>query len=143
MVGEAQDGVEAVENQDPMPDVILICQYATAWAVIEATRQIKRNSPHGHRGLTMYEEQQYIFDPSESGATAICSRTRNPANRRTSGRSIGERIAHPPVSRQQNSRVPPHVTEEGKAGGVEHDPTEREITVLRLVADGKTNKPEV
>ena len=71
VVGEAQDGVEAVEKTKTlMPDVILMDVSMPRMGGIEATRQIKREFPHmGIVALTMYEEQQYIFDLVRAGAT--------------------------------------------------------------------------
>jgi two-component system NarL family response regulator len=57
-------------------------------------------------------------------------------------RAISRGVAGSSVGREQDPRrVFTDGPKEGKKPGwVEHDLTEREITVLRLVADGKTNK---
>ena len=70
VVGEAQDGAEAVEKTKTlMPDVILMDVSMPRMGGVEATRQIKREFPHmGIVALTMYEEQQYIFDLVRAGA---------------------------------------------------------------------------
>ena len=70
VVGEAQDGIEAVEKTKTlMPDVILMDVSMPRMGGVEATRQIKREFPHiGIVALTMYEEQQYIFDLVRAGA---------------------------------------------------------------------------
>ena len=64
VVGEAQDGQEAIEKATTLlPDVILMDVSMPRMSGIEATRQIKREFPHiGIIALTMYDEQQYIFD---------------------------------------------------------------------------------
>ena len=71
IVGEAQDGMEAVEKAKALvPDVILMDVSMPRMGGVEATRQIKREFPHiGIVALTMYEEQQYIFDLVRAGAT--------------------------------------------------------------------------
>ena len=91
VVGEAQDGVEAVEKTKTlMPDVILMDVSMPRMGGIEATRQIKREFPHmGIVALTMYEEQQYIFDLVRAGAIGYL-KTLNPHKSwRPSGRSTG------------------------------------------------------
>ena len=64
VIGEAQDGMEAVEKARALlPDVILMDVSMPRMGGVEATRQVKREFPHiGIVALTMYEEQQYIFD---------------------------------------------------------------------------------
>jgi DNA-binding NarL/FixJ family response regulator len=71
VVGEAQDGMEAVEKTRALlPDVVLMDVSMPRMSGVEATRQIKREFPHiGIVALTMYEEQQYIFDLVRAGAT--------------------------------------------------------------------------
>src|ERR671920_880479 len=64
VLGEAQDGHEAVAKaRSLLPDVILMDVSMPKMSGVEATRIIKREFPHiGIIALTMYEEQQYIFD---------------------------------------------------------------------------------
>ena len=71
VLGEAQDGQEAVEEaRSLLPDVILMDVSMPKMTGVEATRIIKREFPHiGIIALTMYEEQQYIFDLVRGGAT--------------------------------------------------------------------------
>ncbi|MDR4473354.1 MAG: response regulator transcription factor [Nitrospira sp.] len=77
-----------------------------AWAALEATRQIKREFPHmGIVALTMYEEQQYIFDLVRAGATGYLLKDSESSQIVAAIRAIYRGgIAHSPVGRQQDPR---------------------------------------
>lgn len=102
VVGEAQDGVEAVEKTKTlMPDVILMDVSMPRMGGIEATRQIKREFPHmGIVALTMYEEQQYIFDLVRAGATGYLLKDSESSQIVAAIRAIyrGESLIHPSVA---------------------------------------------
>src|SRR5579885_1897034 len=146
VVGEAQDGQEAVEKARALlPDVILMDVSMPRMTGVEATRIIKREFPHiGVVALTMYEEQQYIFDLVRAGATGYLLKDTDSAQLVAAIRAIyrGESLIHPSVASKSLAEFS-LLTQKGKGkkpAWVEHDLTEREITVLKLVADGKTNK---
>jgi DNA-binding NarL/FixJ family response regulator len=145
VLGEAQDGQEAVEKaRSLMPDVILMDVSMPKMTGVEATRIIKREFPHiGIIALTMYEEQQYIFDLVRGGATGYLLKDSDSDQIVKAIQSVyrGESLIHPAVASKILAEFSLLAQKKGKkAGWVEHDLTEREITVLRLVADGKTNK---
>jgi two-component system, NarL family, response regulator DegU len=145
VVGEAQDGQEAVEHVRTLePDVVLMDVSMPRMGGVEATRIIKREFPHiGIIALTMYEEQQYIFDLVRAGATGYLLKDSDSAQIVKAIESIyrGESLIHPSVASKILAEFSLLAQKKGKrASWVEHDLTEREITVLRLVADGKTNK---
>jgi len=145
IVGEAQDGQEAVEHVRTLePDVVLMDVSMPRMGGVEATRIIKREFPHiGIIALTMYEEQQYIFDLVRAGATGYLLKDSDSAQIVKAIQSIyrGESLIHPSVASKILAEFSLLAQKKGKrASWVEHDLTEREITVLRLVADGKTNK---
>jgi len=145
VVGEAQDGQEAVEKTRALePDVILMDVSMPRIGGVEATRIVKREFPHiGIIALTMYEEQQYIFDLVRSGATGYLLKDTDSSQIVSAIRAVyrGESLIHPSVASKILAEFSLLAQGKGKKRlGVEHDLTEREITVLRLVADGKTNK---
>jgi len=145
VLGEAQDGQEAVEYVRSLePDVVLMDVSMPRMGGVEATRIIKREFPHiGIIALTMYEEQQYIFDLVRAGATGYLLKDSDSAQIVKAIQSIyrGESLIHPSVASKILAEFSLLAQKKGKkASWVEHDLTEREITVLRLVADGKTNK---
>ena len=145
IVGEAKDGGEAVEKaRQLLPDVIVMDVSMPGMTGVEATRIIKRELPHiGIIALTMYEDQQYIFDLVRAGATGYLLKDSDSTEILAAIRPIskGESLIHPSVA--SKILVEFSLLSEGKGrrkSMLEHDLTEREITVLRLVADGKTNK---
>jgi len=145
IVGEAADGGEAVEKaRQLLPDVIVMDVSMPGMTGVEATRIIKRELPHiGIIALTMYEDQQYIFDLVRAGATGYLLKDSDSTEIVAAIRAIskGESLIHPSVASKILAEF--SLLAEGKGrkkSFLEHDLTEREITVLRLVADGKTNK---
>jgi len=145
VLGEAQDGQEAIEKaRSLLPDVVLMDVSMPKMTGVEATRIIKREFPHiGIIALTMYEEQQYIFDLVRGGATGYLLKDSDSDQIVKAIQSVyrGDSLIHPAVASKILAEFSLMTQKKGKKSGwVEHDLTEREITVLRLVADGKTNK---
>lgn len=145
IVGEAKDGSEAVEKaRQLLPDVIVMDVSMPGMNGVEATRIIKREMPNiGIVALTMYEDQQYIFDLVRAGATGYLLKDSDSTEILAAIRAIskGESLIHPSVASKILAEF--SLLSEGKGrrkSMLEHDLTEREITVLRLVAEGKTNK---
>lgn len=145
VVGEAKNGMDAVEQTKRLlPDVILMDLRMPVMDGVEATRQIKREFPHiGIIALTMDEEQQHIFDLVRAGATGYLLKDSESSQIVAAIRTIarGESLIHPSVAGKILAEF--SLLAEGRAKQrplVDHDLTEREITVLRLVATGLTNK---
>jgi len=111
---------------------------------VEATRQIKREFPHiGIIVLTMDEEQQQIFDLVLAGATGYLLKDSDSSQIADAIRAIarGDSLIYPSVASKilaEFSLLAGGKTQ--KRPLVDHALTEREITVLRRVADGQTNK---
>jgi len=145
VVGEAQNGQEAVEKaRSLVPDVILMDMSMPRMGGVEATRQIKRESPHiGVIALTMYDEEHYIFDLVRAGATGYLLKDTDSAQIVVAIHAIyrGESLINPSVASKILAEFSLLAQEKGKKRArLEHDLSEREITVLRLVKDGKANK---
>ncbi len=145
IVGEAKDGDEAVgKARTLLPDVIIMDVSMPGMGGVEATRIIKRELPHiGIIALTMYEDQQYIFDFVRAGATGYLLKDSDSAEIVSAIRAVshGESLIHPSVASKILAEFSLLSEEKGKRRSfLEHDLSEREVTVLRLVAEGKTNK---
>ena len=145
VVGVAKDGVEAVEKaRQLIPDVVLMDISMPRMNGVEATREIKRENPHiGVVVLTMYAEEEYIFDLVKAGATGYLLKDADSAQIVKAIRAIaeGESLIHPSVASKILNEFSLLAEGRGrKPGRLEHGLTDREITVLKLVAEGKTNK---
>jgi two-component system NarL family response regulator len=145
VVGLAKDGMEAVEKaRELLPDVVLMDISMPRMNGVEATRQIKRENPHmGIVVLTMYDEEDYIFDLVRAGATGYLLKDTDSTQIAKAIRAVaqGESLIHPAVASKILSEFSLMAGGKGrKPNRLEHDLTDREITVLKLVAEGKTNK---
>jgi two-component system NarL family response regulator len=145
VVGEAKNGQDAVEQtRKLLPDVILMDLRMPCMDGVEATRLIKREFPHiGIIALTMDEEQQHVFDLVRAGATGYLLKDSDSSQIVDAIRAIarGDSLIHPSVAGKILAEFSLLAEDKAQTRSlVDHDLTEREITVLRLVASGQTNK---
>lgn len=148
VVGLAVDGRDAIEKARKLvPDVVLMDISMPRMDGVEATRQIRKENPQiGVVVLTMYAEEEFIFGLVRAGAAGYLLKDADSAQIAEAIRMIsrGESLIHPAIASKILTGFS-HLSE-GKtptAGkGVEpvHNLSGRELTVLRLVAEGKTNK---
>ena len=145
VVGEAKNGVDAVEKTKKLlPDVILMDLRMPCMDGVEATRQIKRQFPHiGIIALTIEEEQQHIVDFVLAGATGYLLKDSDPSQIIKAIRTIarGDSLIHPSIAGKILAEFSLLAEDKSQQRPlVDHDLTEREMTVLRLVASGQSNK---
>ena len=140
VVGEADSGETAARLAGELaPDVVLMDLVMPGIGGVEATRQVKRASPHSQIiVLTSYHEDEYIFPALRAGALSYVLKDIGPEELADTIRkaALGESILHP--------RVAARVVQEVRGARSDTpnlftDLSERELDVLRLIADGLSN----
>ena len=140
VIGEAGSGEEAVRMAaELVPDVVLMDLVMSGIGGVEATRQVKLASPHSQIiVLTSYHEDEYIFPALRAGALSYVLKDVGPEELADTVRKAarGESVLHP--------RVASRVVEELRGTrrdtpNLFTDLSDRELEVLRLIADGLSN----
>ncbi len=139
VVGEAASGEEAVHLAAAYaPDVVLMDLVMPGTDGVEATRRLKEVSPRSQIiVLTSYHDDEHIFPAIRAGALSYLLKDVGPEELAAAVRRAarGEATLHP--------RVAARVIQELHALSEESSPfadlTERELEVLRLIAEGLSN----
>ena len=142
VVGEAADGREAVERcKTLLPDIVLMDVAMPGLGGLEAALEIRRDCPRVKvLVLTQYEDREYVSRFLKAGAAGYVLKKAAGADLASAVRSAqkGGLVLDPQVARDA-LREP-----ESAEGGDGSDPydglTDREKQVLKLVAEGKSNK---
>jgi DNA-binding NarL/FixJ family response regulator len=143
VVAEAEDGQQAIDAvRRHRPAVVLMDIQMPGLDGLEATRRILTDADSHTRVLilTTFERDDYVFQALQLGASGFLLKTAPPEDLITAVRVVarGEALLSPSVTR----RVIQEVTRHHRR--VPHSPelerlTQRELEVLRLVAEGLTN----
>jgi len=145
VVGEAEDGANAVRLVEELrPDVVLMDIQMPGVDGLEATRRIcalGHEPPTRVLVLTTFERDDYVFGALRGGASGFLLKNCPPEDLVRAVRLVaeGEALLAPSVTR----RIIEDVVRTSGAGGA--DPavlrrlTARELDVLRLLAQGRSN----
>jgi NarL family two-component system response regulator LiaR len=145
VVGEAANGVEAVElARRSQPDVVLLDLVMPEMDGIEAAPKILDESPHSRIIiLTSFGEEDKVFPAIRAGAQGYLLKDIPPNELVQAVRAayFGQVQLHPEVARKLMSAVaakeePPDSRAPTSLGEL----TERELEVLRLIAEGLNNR---
>lgn len=138
VVGEANDGSKAVEMVKTLvPDVILMDLIMENMGGIEATAQIKEMFPQIQIIiLTSFIDEKLIFPALEAGALSYLLKTAKAEEIVYAIRSAvkEEAIIEPKVASQMLTRM------RAPERQLHDELTPRELEVLRLIGNGKTNQ---
>lgn len=140
LVGEAIDGVEAVEKARTLsPDVILLDMVMPRKDGLQAIAEIKEANP-GARilVLTSFSESDKAFPAIKAGALGYLLKDSSPQELLQAIRNVfqGEVSLHPSIARLlvQELSQPPSLPP------TEEPLTERELEVLQLIVKGMSNQ---
>jgi NarL family two-component system response regulator LiaR len=140
VIGEAQDGHEVIaEAQKLRPDVILMDLVMPRMDGLEATRHITAHQPEvGVLVLTSFASDDKVFPAIQAGARGYLLKDSGPEELVQAIQQVyrGESSLHPTIARRLLQEL---------AYPLESAPgtnplTERELQVLRLVAQGWSNQ---
>ena len=141
VVGEAGSGEEAIRlAAATAPDVTLMDLLMPGMDGVEATRRVKQVSPRSQViVLTSYHQDEHIFPAIRAGALSYLLKDVGPRDLADTVRKAaqGEAVLHPQVA----ARVVQELQGAAKdAFNPFTELSERELEVLKLIADGASNE---
>jgi NarL family two-component system response regulator LiaR len=140
VVGEVDNGQAALQcAQETQPDVILMDLLMPGMDGIEATRQITRRLPTTRiLVLTSFAADNQVFPAIKAGAAGYLLKDSSPAELVRAVRQVhrGEPSLHPTIARMLLREIAQPAERRPAAEAL----TEREMAVLRLVAQGLSNQ---
>ncbi len=141
VLGETGSGQEAVRLvEQHAPDVVLMDLIMPGMDGVEATRQVKQASPRTQViVLTSYHDDEHIFPAIRAGALSYLLKDMDPDDLAEAVRRAhaGEAIIHPRVAARLVQELSGMRAE---AVNPFTELTDREMEVLRLIAEGKNNR---
>jgi DNA-binding NarL/FixJ family response regulator len=145
VVGQAANGVEAIElTRRLRPELVLMDVTMSPCNGLEATRAIKAELPEVKVVIvTVSEDEQDLFEAIKSGAEGYLLKgmSEEELNATLTRISVGEPALSPGLAAKILEEFARMGREgAGKPGGPEDELTDREREVLRLVAEGATNR---
>ena len=139
VIGEAANGVEAVERADQLrPDIVLMDLVMPEMDGIEATKRIRSICPDTQvTVLTSFTEDEKLFPSIKAGAIGYLLKNVSPGDLVNAIKAAhrGEAQLNPQIARrlmEEVSNKPSTLSEE--------ELTRREMDVLRLIAQGRNNR---
>lgn len=142
VVGEAEDGLEAVEKTTALrPDVVLMDIAMPRLGGLEAALELRqRKLPAKVLVLTQYDNKEYVFQMLKAGAAGYILKKAAGAELASAIRSVhaGQSFLYPSVTKAVIDRY----LHEGEVGETERQLdqlSDREKEVLKLLADGRSN----
>jgi NarL family two-component system response regulator LiaR len=140
VIGEARDGQEAVcRAERTQPDVILMDLVMPGMDGLEATRRILARQPEVRiLVLTSFAGDDQIFPAIKAGASGYLLKDSGPEDLARAIQQVyqGESSLHPSVARKVLQQLSGPAEQVAGSDAL----TQREIEVLKLVAQGQSNR---
>lgn len=140
LLDDARDGIEAAQKAHALqPDVILLDMVMPRQDGLETIKQIKADQPDARIiVLTSFAEDDKVFPAIKAGALGYILKDASPEQLLQAIRDVhrGESSLHPTIARKLILEL-----KQSPQEPLTEDPlTEREVDVLRHVAQGQTNQ---
>lgn len=143
IVGEAEDGVQAINKaQEHEPDVILMDLGMPNMNGIDATTEIKKKHPDMRVIiLTSHDDEEEVLAAFAAGADAYCMKDIPPERLIQAIESVNEGVVwlDPAIAEIVLSFVPSSAPKKNTQIIEDLNITPREVEVLKLIVDGRSN----
>jgi NarL family two-component system response regulator LiaR len=140
IVGEAGDGLEAVHQVEKLrPNVILLDLVMPRLDGIDAIRRIREANPDTKViVLTTYADDEKVFPAVKAGAAGYLLKDVEPKELAEAIRTVnrGQGLLHPSIA----SKLMQEYAGEQERADSSEALTDREMDVLRLIAQGRSNR---
>jgi two-component system response regulator DegU len=140
VIGEAGSGEEAIEMVDKInPDVILMDISMPGMNGIKATKLIRDSHPDAKIViLTMLDQEGYVYEAIKAGATGYMLKSTSSDELVNAIQTVneGKALLHPDATAQLLKEFVQLANNKAKDYGLSN----REMEVLQLLSEGKTNK---
>jgi len=142
IVGEASNGKEAIRQvRELAPDIVVMDLNMPGITGVEATREITSFAPLTRvLVLTISDQNEDVMDAIVAGACGYLVKDSSIQEliRGITAAAVGESLISPPIAAKVLERVRAVTLDQG-AQTIRAELSERELEVLRLIANGKDN----